>query len=451
MIAQDVQAENGGSINHSLDQDNSGSGSGSIRPNALHEANIFHSSFFGGPLPLAAAAAAAAAAANDNIHSSSSSSPSSNRKPKNERLCLGGHRETIFGLSFSPDGVYFATASQDSTIGIWSTKSHRLVMTLKEGMDVKFECLRVAWSMGRGSNGSAGMNEKYLLASAGADGIARLWSANIPATADANDNNDGELQWRCVGMLDHYLFEKEDRNCSHAQKEEEDGDEREEDDESDRPQIYALQFIPGKERSGSSTNALRLVTSTNDCIYLWDIHAKDDGVGGDDGINLRKFNLHTSIQFTHLNDDTNYNINTFGGERNPDNALYVFDASYCNANDWIGVALSDGTCRVLSPCNATDAFDDNGVDKGSSSYQERCVLGLPPGYFGNNQGGGHLTALSWDASGTRLATSLASGRVVLWSIHAVKNGMDGDVLLQPSCMSILEGGEYIVSTRVLCT
>ena len=443
-------------------------GEGSRR-SALHEANIFHSAFYPSATP------SSSSAANDDGIRHSSSSFENNNKPKNERICLGGHRETIFGLSFSPDGIYFATASQDSTIGIWSVKSHRLVTTLKEGMDVKFECLRVAWSMGRGSkllNG--GNNEKYILASAGADGIARLWSACVPNSAavkteddthNINGINDGAreepLKWQCVGMLDHYMFEKKERNGYHSQKDDDDDDdddEKEEVDDNDRPQIYALQFLQSKKMKARSstintecytnnenTNYIRLLTSTNDCIYLWDIIALDECSGSDKmpqscgRTNLRKFHLQTMIRFAHVNDNTRYNINTFGGERNPDNALFVFDASHCETNDWLGVALSDGTCRVL--CN--DSGDDGDKGESSSSYQERCVLGLPPDYFGNSRGGGHLTALSWDASGTRLATCFASGRVVLWSIHAVKKGTDAiDVLLQPSCMSVLEGGMF---------
>ena len=447
----------------------------SIRPNALHEADIFYSSFFHRPirLPPESESSSSSSSANDGNTSSSFltqistfSLPSVNNKPRNERICLGGHRETVFGVAFSPDGIYFATASQDSTIAIWSVKTHRLVMTLKEGMDVKFECLRVAWSIGRGSQSlGGGSNEKYLLASAGADGVARLWSAYVPASMtavdDTNNNNNGEgreeqLKWQCVGILDHYMLENEARkgNNSNVQEDEDDDDE----DENDRPQIYALQFIQGKKKTSNTnnntecTNSALLLTSTNDCVYLWDILAIDDCNGSvkdssTSGINLRKFHLNTMIQFSHINDTTRYNINTFGGERNPGNALYVFDASYCETNELLGVALSDGTCRVLSSCE--DDIDISNTNGGGGekrvSYRERCVVGLPPGYFGNNRGGGsggHLTALSWDTSGTRLATCLSSGRVVLWSIDGAKDAIDGkDIMLQPSCMSIFEGGK----------
>lgn len=61
----------------------------------------------------------------------------------NEAQCLG-HKETIYGLQFSPCGNYMATASQDATIGVWDVASHRLLRTLT-GHSKEAECLRVGW------------------------------------------------------------------------------------------------------------------------------------------------------------------------------------------------------------------------------------------------------------------------------------------------------------------
>lgn len=63
--------------------------------------------------------------------------------PQNERSCFG-HKETIFGLSFSPCGKYLATAGQDSKIMVWNTEKNSLISTLT-GHDVDHECLRVTW------------------------------------------------------------------------------------------------------------------------------------------------------------------------------------------------------------------------------------------------------------------------------------------------------------------
>lgn len=152
---------------------------------------------------------------------------------------------------------------------------------------------------------------------------------------------------------------------------------------------------------------------------------------------------YTSVQFSHLHNLQQHQVNQFGGERNPDNELYVFDASYSQSKDLIGVALSDGTCRVLSLV-ANGKNNNNNADRNHhrAYCQEQCVLSLPNGYFPGNRGG-HLTALSWDKSGSRLATCIASGRVVLWSLQVV-NGVYGAMqrqVLHPSCVSVLEGGE----------
>ncbi|KAL7542476.1 hypothetical protein ACHAXR_011797 [Thalassiosira sp. AJA248-18] len=395
-----------------------------VRPNAYREANRLHSAFFGRPLP----STAAANAANDNASSSSSKKPKS-LSPQNERLCMGGHRETIFGLSFSPDGKYMASASQDSTIRIWDVASHRLVATLTEGLDVKFECLRVAWMNIRDfdhysstTNNNSDGGETYLLASAGADGIVRLWSGNTNGAQDGAA--PGKLNWHCVGTQDHFLLEENGVNDDNGVR----GGSTSE--EEDRPQIYAMQFV----RSKAVPNMNLLLTSANDSIYMWNI-VEEDGSSSpqspnNNAIKRRKFLPHLAVQFSHLDDGRG--VNQFGGDRNPDNELYVFDASHSESNDLVGAALSDGTCRILSH-HVNSSI--------GPTCQEECVLSLPPGYFPGTRGG-HLTALSWDKSGTRLATCIASGRVVLWSLQVVLN-REGVQVLQPSCISVLEGGHDI--------
>lgn len=62
---------------------------------------------------------------------------------KNERSCLG-HKETIFGTSFSECGKYLATASQDSTVRIWNVEKNSCIATLSEHSK-DYECLRAAW------------------------------------------------------------------------------------------------------------------------------------------------------------------------------------------------------------------------------------------------------------------------------------------------------------------
>lgn len=303
--------------------------------------------------------------------------------------------------------------------------------------------------------------ERYLLAMASADGIVRLWSAtsnNIAAvvnesgSSSSSNNGDGgeeKLNWKCVSKLDHYLWEKktntgsdidnimENGESSTTEDDDDDDDVEKDEDDEDRPQIYGLQFVHSSTVALSSMNIL--LVSTNDCIYIWNIVIDDtndgeEGVDGEMHRHHRKFLPLTSIRFSHFDEeDDQFEANQFGGPRNPDNMLFIFDMQYSVMNDLLGTALSDGTCRI------TSLHHTNGDLNSTYYHQERCILGLPKGYFGEM--GGHLTALAWDKTGTRVATCIGSGRVVLWLLQVVNS--NGIEKLHPACLSILECGHDV--------
>jgi WD40 repeat protein len=126
----------------------------------------------------------------------------------------------------------------------------------------------------------------------------------------------------------------------------------------------------------------------------------------------------------------------FGGERNPMNIIYVFDASYCKANGILGVALSDGTLRLMN---------GRGV----------ClsVLQLP----GSNEASisTHLTSFSWDPTGQRLATTVATGHLITWNIELINPlGMVGyhepnyrhslvSDGIHTTCSAVMDGGHNL--------
>ena len=353
---------------------------------------------------------------NDSL-SSERISNSKDSSASNERSCFG-HKETIFGVAFSDCGKYCATASQDSTIRIWNVDTNRLLATLTDHSK-DYECLRVAWASPTWADDCLDRRDEfqYMLASGGADGIVKLWGTSNPETP------------KCIVTLDHSTLLG--RNKSNAPEENGGGSDGET-KEDNKPQVYALQFIdhwqaftsqmPASAKSNSSKNSF-LMTSSDDYIHFWEVDVQkelpptpqiieldenkelefNDDPDGEVKISLKEV---MSLHFTSL-EHYGYGVrvanvtglglalpsksstapgsdvattNAFGGDRNPDNVIFVFDASYCSANGLLGVALSDGSLRLVN---------GRGI----------ClsVLTLPGCQS-------HLTSFSWDSTGRRLAT-----------------------------------------------
>jgi len=412
-----------------------------------------------------------------------SSEPSSSNL-KNERTCIGGHTDTIYGVSFSPCGTYLATAGEDSVVCIWNVLKNKLVDKLK-GFSKDYECLRVTWasqSWVRSSilcqNGSHDdkTNRTLVLATAGADGIVKIWSGTSSGHCE---DSDEKITWKCLDTVDHaaLLNGADNKEGGDSKSNNVKGTDSRDNDKVDSgtktdgeneeptvPQIYALQFIDywsglgpstdmnvADSSSSNTSDVARglLMTSSDDFIHLWELlPCQKQGDNKEEGktattkeVNLSiVMKLHfTGLEkgyggvFVHLADSlvdrlrktksneaevcSNHMIGrgdnfVFGGDRNPDNLTYVFDASHCSSNDLLGVALSDGTLRLVN---------GRGV----------CVSILQlPGCSS------HLTSFAWDKSGMRLASCVATGHLILWSIDLG----DGKGWVMPSCLAVLEGG-----------
>jgi WD40 repeat protein len=312
-----------------------------------------------------------------------------------------------------------------------------------------------------------------ILTMAGADGVATIWHSVDGAKSwkqvGALDHTiDKKKDTKDSKNLDSMLEEDNDDGEKSKSKESDNTTGSEED--PDGSEIYSLQFIDkwyglpsfiprdpnSNEECLSSLNVI--MTSSEDFIHIWQhcpSYLSDPEVPQDSPIVLDvsseassessgKLNLVKimDIKFTHLEhgyggvfvhlnskDGTNdkpdwsqapssnivANKKAFGGDRNPDNLVYVFDAVQCPANNLVGAALSDGTLRLVN---------GRGI----------CVTILQlPGCQS------HLTSFAWDKSGYRLASCVATGHVILWDIDYG----DGKGSVQPVCRAVLEGGHNV--------
>lgn len=334
-----------------------------------------------------------------------------------EHMCLG-HRERMLGVHTSDCGRYIASASQDSTARIW--KDNTLIGTLPHANE--YECLRVAWASSTWGSADLDRNQEhaFVLAVGGADGKVCLWSCKDPERS----------KWKLLATLDHSTL-------SHFQAQGED----------DKPQIYALQFIDDwnalPDNDDDVSNSF-LLTSSDDHVHLWEIDGQKKARKDEETTSSSSQRIHLrevmSLRFGDLH-DAGYGVNlcqvsgtgvfsdtlfsgsksssskstpAFGGDRNPHNLIFVFDASYCQTNGLLGVALSDGSLRLMN---------GRGV----------CLTILQlPGVQA------HLTSFAWDSSGQHLATSVANGCLITWKIVCQSDGS-----VDTSCSAVFDGGHDV--------
>jgi WD40 repeat protein len=389
-----------------------------------------------------------------------------------------GHTERILGCALSHDGRYLATASQDATVRVWTVATHRLWHTLPSRQD--YECLRVAWTHTSQWGGRVHQDtERYLLATGGADGNVCIWGCADPGAGNSS-------AWTLHSQLDHSLWhaqKKKNASTAATNTSTELGTIAEDEAEGhvhdgvvevdETPQIYSLQFI--SHWAALSTNSGFLLTSSDDYVHIWEWITSEEedenspkkrkGDAPNDGAvvdekeaqdSVMLFEEILSLHFTCL-DHAGYGVrvgslttapnvqSNFGGARNPHNLVYVFDAAYCAANGILGVALSDGTLRLMN---------GRGV----------ClsVLQLPPASV--ERVSTHLTSFAWDRTGQRLATTVATGHLVTWNLEVsnplgvVVDPPGGNPLhrlvsegIHTTCCAVMDGGHAFAKPLYGCT
>jgi WD40 repeat protein len=299
----------------------------------------------------------------------------------------------------------------------------------------------------------------------------RLAAAAETKSTSGNDNKKGSDTTTTETALGDSPIEGSTNSDNSNKNKEEDSGAKVIVDDDDRPQIYAVQFIddwsalPTSPDSSEDRNRF-LVTSSDDHVHVWEREythkrckhdasptdpAKDSsaasrscpwqfrevfswrfGQSHEYGYGVQVTQVTSSSilspvsgsleeesgETTHHDPGCTGNPTDprshFGGERNPEGIVYVFDACYCSKNQLLGVALSDGTVRLVH---------GRGV----------CV-----GLWSLPHVDAHLTAVRWSPAGDALVTSVATGHVIVWNWTTRVDGS-----LQPHCRAIYSGGHIL--------
>lgn len=99
--------------------------------------------------------------------------------PSDDWYCsatLTGHASTVWATAWAPSGNYLASASADKTVRVWKLVSeHRWECALVlEGSER--EVYSVTWGPGKPREGSSSLG---WIASAGSDGVIRVWELEV--------------------------------------------------------------------------------------------------------------------------------------------------------------------------------------------------------------------------------------------------------------------------------
>lgn len=242
------------------------------------------------------------------------------------------------------------SASEDGTARVWDLSNSRCIKVL-EGQSKKNEVLRACWA-------PPDADSQIMLATGSADGTVRLWGS--PDAVGEEGGEEHNFSDRCASLKVIGQLRHRDRAKGL------DG------------QVYSCQFVrDGRDAEMSNSlpvgGALSLLTASDSSMHLWDVETRQRKASRA----LPKIGSHS-----------------IGGERNPDDLPFIFDAKPRPGSgiSTIAVALSDGTVRV-------------GDIIGGGS--ESCVLK-------QENSNTHLTGLAWSKDGRVLVSCAGDGTVTVW-------------------------------------
>ncbi|CAM9950504.1 unnamed protein product, partial [Ascophyllum nodosum] len=256
-------------------------------------------------------------------------------KRRHRRLI--GHQSRTFDFQFHPVEQVAISASEDGTGRVWDLSTGKCGKVLAANSREQ-EVLRACW---------APPGEACVAATGSADGIVRLWGI----AGGSNDGPAGVERYRALKVVGSLHHRNEAKGL--------DG------------QVYSCQFVPEHAAGGATAGATRLLTASDQSVHLWDVET------------CKRV---ASRALSKVGD------HSIGGERNPSDLSFVFDAKPRPraGSDVLAVALSDGTVRVGDVLRGRSKPS---VLRGRSTAQ---------------------TGLAWSDDGTILASCGGDGAVTVW-------------------------------------
>jgi WD40 repeat protein len=349
---------------------------------------------------------------------------------------LIGHKFRCFDVRFCSNNLVL-TASEDGTAKLWKLDTKKCLFTFQHNKDC--EVLRAIF-LGSGGN---------KVVTCGADGKAIIWIRKVTSQA-----NKWRYEQACT--LDHgdtqiYACEAVPSSSSTAAP------------SSVKTGSAAAPISTKEESSMSEPEYIGLLTAADDRIYFWDLSEggsalphtwtfRNAASGHGD---LEDLELQVGVK----GDDSGGSPSrTYGGERNKEDAAYIFDAKLCPTDPHkVAIALSDGTVRLVDISNienpsakrdTTTALDVGGLILSLNRQAKKAKLGsdsdkkLQEIQKEDKDTVVHATCVSWvpGTTGTSLVVALGDGGILLLDLHESTGEYHARALLcghQKGCFGVM--------------